>query len=313
MTGRDDRDTLGEGAFAQALDWHLRMDRLDGEEWRAFADWLDADPANAKALARVDAIDDTLCTVTMTRPLSVARATLRWQPRSIAGGMAVAAGLAAIVFGAPWSAPVTQIITRAGEIRVVDLGDGSRATLNGATLLRYSGRTPRSVEIVRGEAVFSVRHDAANPFRVTVRDHVIEDVGTVFNVTSAANMLDVSVAEGSVTFIGGRTKFTLAAGRALRLDAAAGTVTLRPTATASVGGWRTGLLGFDSVRLADVAAALERRSGARLDVDRGLMTQPFTGSVRVSGDADRDVPHLAALIGANARHDGKRWILSKAR
>ena len=42
-----------------------------------------------------------------------------------------------------------------------------------------------------------------------------------------------------------------------------------------------------------------------------LSRRPFTGMIHVTGAADRDVPHLADLIGANWRRDGKSWILAE--
>lgn len=40
-----------------------------------------------------------------------------------------------------------------------------------------------------------------------------------------------------------------------------------------------------------------------------LAQRPFTGMVVLTGKAERDVPHLAALIGADWRHDGEDWII----
>jgi transmembrane sensor len=78
----------------------------------------------------------------------------------------------------------------------------------------------------------------------------------------------------------------------------------------AVGSWRVGMLGFEGQRLGDVAATIERMYGIHVTMDRRLSHRPFTGMVRFTGAADRDVPHLAALIGAAWRRDGERWILS---
>jgi transmembrane sensor len=88
---------------------------------------------------------------------------------------------------------------------------------------------------------------------------------------------------------------------------------VRSLASDVIGSWTSGLLSFSADSLSDVAGAFERRTGAKIMVDTDLMGRPFTGSVRVSGSADRDVPHLAALIGVDARYDGTRWILSNPR
>lgn len=309
-------DAQNSAAFEEALGWRLRELDLDADGWRAFADWIDANPANALALARVDAIDDTAGSARMPysrAPVQEGRRTLRWPKRFVIGGTAIAAGLAAVVIGIPRAEPVTEITTLPGEMRTVVFGDGSRATLNGATMLRYAGAAPRTIELAQGEAIFVVRHDAAHPFRVTSRGDTIEDVGTVFNVIRTDAQLRVSVAEGSVTFDPKGMAVTLAAGREIDVNSASRRAIVRDLAVEGIGSWTSGLLSFSADSLSHVAGAIERSTGARIKVDADLMDRPFTGSVRVSGNADRDVPHLAALIGVDARHDGTRWILSKSR
>ncbi len=303
-------------AFEEALDWRLREPDLDCEGWRAFADWIDADPANALALARVDAIDDSAGMAGVPRQLSPADNAARvgrWPRRIMVGGTALAAGIAAVVIGIPRAEPITEIATRPGEVRTVAFGDGSRATLNGGTILRYAGAAPRAVELARGEAIFVVQHDATHPFRVTSRGDTIEDVGTIFNVVRSDEGLRVAVAEGRVTFDPNGMGVSLTAGRELNVDQSTRKAVVRNLPADSVGSWTSGLLSFSDESLRDVVGAVERGTGARVTLDTDLMQRPFTGSVRMSGNADRDVPHLAALIGVDARHDGGRWILSKSR
>ncbi len=309
----DARDAV---AFEEALDWRLRESDLDAAGWRAFATWIDASPVHATALARVDAIDDVAgdAKMSLARPSSGdTMRSPRWAKRVLAGGAAVAAGIVAIAVGMPSAESVTEIATRPGEQRTVAFGDGSRVTLNGATLLRYAKATPRSMELARGEAIFTVRHDLAHPFRVTSGGDTIEDVGTVFNVVRDDSGLRVSVAEGSVVFDPKGAAVALTAGRELDMDRATRKAVVRTLGVEGIGGWRSGMLNFSAHSLRDVAQAFERSTGADISVDADLMDRPFTGSVRVSGSADRDVPHLAALIGVDARHDGTRWILSKSR
>ena len=287
-------DQQRPAAFEEALEWRLREPDMDADGWRAFADWIDADPAHAAALARLDAIDDMAGAVVIARspavPLPAHRLPMRWPKRLVLGGSALAAGVAAVVIGIPRTQPITEIATRPGEIRSVAFGDGSRATMNGATVLRYSGASPRNVEIASGEAVFEVRHDAAHPFRVTSRGYTIEDVGTVFNVVRSVTGLKVAVAEGSVTFEPEGVAVKLTAGRELSVDRSADKAMVRTVGIGSIGSWTSRLLNFSADSLSDVTAALERSSGARIKIDAGLMDRPFTGSIRVSGNPDREKP-----------------------
>ncbi|WP_204309887.1 FecR family protein, partial [Klebsiella michiganensis] len=70
--------------------------------------------------------------------------------------------------------------TAAGERREVALTDGSKMILNGDT--RVAMIDARHAELIEGEALFEVRHDAAHPFIVKTGDVTLEDAGTVFNV-----------------------------------------------------------------------------------------------------------------------------------
>ena len=69
-------------------------------------------------------------------------------------------------------------------------------------------------------------------------------------------------------------------------------------------------MSFNGQSLDDVAHTLNRLYGAKLTLADDLSDRPFTGTVRFTGDAERDVPHLASLIGANWQRDGEGWILS---
>jgi len=83
------------------------------------------------------------------------------------------------------------------------------------------------------------------------------------------------------------------------------------TEVAAVGGWRSGALSFEGIPVAEVAASLRRLLGIDLRVVGDLSRRPFTGMIHVTGSADRDVPHLADLIGAGWRRDGQGWVLAE--
>lgn len=299
-----------ETAFEQAVGWRLREGELDAAGWAAYADWIDADPAHGAAVRRLDALDGHLGSVNFGQPYRPARWFARPMTRWAGGGGAIAAAIAAIVFvSAPQAVSVVEISTQPGELRTIALNDGSSVTLNGGTRIRMDAGSKRSVELASGEAVFNVRHDAAHPFQVRAGNYVIEDAGTVFNVARLGNQLTVGVASGSVVFQPSREAILLKAGAELQVDGTQGSATTRAVPADSVAGWRTGLLSFNGAPLKSVAGAIERRSGTRITLAAGLMDRPFTGSVRLSGEADRDVPHLASLIGANARRDGNEWTV----
>ncbi len=90
--------------------------------------------------------------------------------------------------------------TRVGELKDVNLRDGSRVILGGGTTLvvALSART-RSVKLIRGEAWFRVAHNPNWPFIVDAGDGAITAVGTAFLVTRDSDLVVVTVTEGTIS------------------------------------------------------------------------------------------------------------------
>jgi transmembrane sensor len=310
--------TEGRDIVDQAIGWHLRQAELSSAEWHDFVVWLEADPAHALAYDRV-ALDDALL-AELPRPVvpSVAVEQVRFAPaRSrrwgwAVGGTAIAAGIAALVMPlamAPGSAAYT-VHTAPGEKRVVALADGTRIELNGGTTLHLDRNDLRVATLESGQAIFAVRHDDGKAFVLHSGGLAVQDVGTVFDVSRNGARLDVAVAEGAVSFQPGREAILVKAGNALVAYEDVDQVVMSKVAVDAVGGWRKGRLTFNATPLADVAQAIRRANGADIRFDPGLSVHSFTGMLQLTGDAAKDIPHIAALVGAGWRRDGERWVIS---
>jgi transmembrane sensor len=124
--------------------------------------------------------------------------------------------LAAVLLGGNWyvgrsrpSEPASsaalgrEYTTLPGERATIHLPDGSQLTLAGGSTLRISadfGKNSREISL-DGEAFFDVVHDTNRPFRVHIKDAIVEDVGTSFDVRSYSGdpTVIVAVKEGAVT------------------------------------------------------------------------------------------------------------------
>jgi len=299
----------------RAIGWHLRLADADEAAWSAFVDWLEADPAHAAAYDRVAAGDRLIggARFPAARPLPGNDDAPRRRWPWLAAGGAAAAVVAALTIPALTPAgSAYAVATGAGERRVVALDDGTSIEMSGGTRLRLDHADPRVATLERGEAVFHVRHDAAHPFVMTAGGTTIRDLGTVFNVASDGTALSVAVAEGAVEVGAAGGPVRLGAGDMLSRAREGGPAVKGRIAPDLVGGWRSGRLSFHDQRLAAVTATLDRLYGYRIALDGALPERPFTGMIRLSGTADRDIPHLAGLIGATWRRDQGRWILSDA-
>lgn len=315
---------MGTGIImAEAIDWHLRQSDLTDAEWPTFVAWLES-PANARAYDHVATTDRSLAWAARPAvpvmpandvdplPMTASRRTRPWG-WSISG-LAIAAGIAVLAMPfvrAPSSQPY-WLQTKAGEHQEVALTDGTRIELNGASRLGLDHADARVATLESGEAVFHVTHNADHPFSVRSGDLMVRDVGTVFDVTRAGARLDVAVAEGSVLFQPDAEHVALTAGQALSAREDTHQLVRSTVEPDLVGGWRGGRLAFSGETLATVVAAVRRRYDIDLALDSGLSGRSFTGMIAMSGSADRDVPHLAALIGAQWRRKGDQWIIVPA-
>lgn len=173
------------------------------------------------------------------------------------------------------------ISTAVGQERRVTLADGSQLALNTNTLLavKLTSRQ-RDVYLRRGEAHFSVVHDAARPFFVHVGDAVIRDVGTQFEVRLHSDRnIDVLVNEGQVEVRGPGAVQALSAGEQLVI---AGpqlkVVSVSPRQVADDLAWREGALVFDGEPLSQALEEVGRYTRERI-----VLTGPQVASLHISG------------------------------
>jgi transmembrane sensor len=133
-----------------------------------------------------------------------AKQPVRWF--SQAGRLAVAAALFGALLGG--ALLLEQIhsaqtySTGVGERRPVHLPDGSTVLLDSRSSLRvdFTAAT-RQVELVYGQALFSVVHDPQRSFLVRAGASVIRDIGTQFDVKQRADDTVVTVVEGRVAVL----------------------------------------------------------------------------------------------------------------
>ena len=93
----------------------------------------------------------------------------------------------------------TDYVTGTGERRVIHLDDGSTLTMNTQSRVKvWFTHNLRDLQLLEGEALFTVAHDSVRPFRVHVGRSVVEAVGTEFDVLKDEHGTKVSVVEGRV-------------------------------------------------------------------------------------------------------------------
>ncbi|QXQ08637.1 FecR domain-containing protein [Sphingosinicellaceae bacterium] len=297
----------------QALDWVIRQRETAFADWEAFAAWLGTSPGHADAYhALADAereLDDLVPRA--PRPL-FAPAPRRAIPRRAWLGGAIAASLLVLGYGALGhrTAPY-DIETAAGETRTLTLADGSQVAMNGGTRLTLDHNDARAVTLDHGEAVFTVVHNAADPFRLAVGGATLVDAGTVFNVVRRDGSTDVAVAEGAVVYNPKGENVHLSGGRTLHVVDRDTRLVIGEIEPGVIGAWRTGRLVYAGTPLALVAEDLTRNLGTHITASPAVAARKFRGVISFGRDRNAVMNRLGPLLGVEVRPVADGWLLAE--
>ena len=313
-------DIERDPAYLAAAEWFLRLQgtEITLDDTLAWQAWLNESPRNAEAFARLEEMSQVLRSIPTQLRISVRelerdrydgsiplkewrepRPVLR-RPWVALGVTAVLAGIALILLTSLWHRPASSIVTTSvGENRNITLADGSTVALGGATRIQVDlSPGARAVELLKGEALFTVATDPLRPFSVRVGDATIIALGTAFDVQRDSDRAVVSVTEGRVLvepvahFLpvsilqGFRPKL-----RTVHLDAGQQTVAgsagiedptdVKDAAAATA--WQTGRLAFRLQPLRYVLEEVNRY--ARKPI---VLEEPGVGSLIITGTVERD-------------------------
>jgi transmembrane sensor len=229
-----------------------------------------------------------------------------WLKPVILTALAVAAALAGVLVLRPhWlrtGAPAATSVnyrTGLGELKTVQLADGSTVTLGALTRLSvdYTAHR-RAVRLFYGEAWFRDKDIPNRPFTVTAGNRMITALGTAFVVNRDSDRVVVVVTSGIVEVSAVPTVPGMDAVRPLQPSSLSLPVIrlrrgellsygdkgsigpVKKTSTRTATAWTHGVLAFDNVRLRDVIENVDRYWS------RPILVSPRAGSLRFSGLID---------------------------
>jgi transmembrane sensor len=303
--------------YAEAADWFARLHdaEISMEETMEWQRLMASNPRFAAAYAGIEEIWNAVGKV-RSPPLGAPddakrdaydgsipvskwlsrqrRAPVRWRTPALLA--ASVAGVALTAYWVLWSAQpaVTVLQTPAGQNQAFILADGSRLNLGASTRLEVKlDAKARDINLVRGEAFFSVAKDRDRPFTVHAGDATVTAVGTEFSVNRGADQVVVAVIEGRV-LVGSRivapkvdenvrteTK-QLGAGEQILVSAAAGPSARLGKIAIGIG-WEGGRLAFQSEPLSRVLQDVNRYAPKPIALD-----DPSIGDLMITGTVVRD-------------------------
>ena len=296
--------------MSQPTDWKVIDRYLAGdaspEEREAIERWMRASPTNGMLVDAARRAADTgsletwdvdsawtriqrRLSDTTVRPLHTVRSPTRPEiprfkrPWLIAAALLLAAGPFAawriVTREKSVSVAMREVATPNGQRTTIDLGDGSRVTLNSGSRLRYPVDLARSRDVeLNGEAYFEVTHDAARPFRVHARGGLVQDVGTHFTVRAYAELpqVEVVVTEGVVSLRRDTPTASDSAivrnGERARLEET-GRVVVESVPTERYTDWARGALVLENITLGEARRDLERWFDIQITVADSSLAQ----------------------------------------
>lgn len=310
-----DNASPSPASLSQASEWLLVLE-ADPARFEAFDQWLHAAPEHFAAWAQVNRAWAALESAAPGSALSgaatrrspaprVASAQLRHTARSRRSRMALlaAACVCALAVGAAWlgnPAWRADYHTGMGERRVVQLADGSRVTLAARTAINIDYQaSERHIELLRGEALFEVAHDAQRPFQVNVGAASVRVLGTVFDVAQSAAGLKVEVREGAVGVRAAGQTYRLAAGQRLWLDGADSHAQPSAIAPDEVANWVDGQQFFDNAPVSEVVEQLRHYQHGWIVIGSDALGQQRVTGLYDLRDPQRALQALMAPLGGH--------------
>jgi transmembrane sensor len=296
-----------------AAGWAAQTADPEFGDWDGFTEWLEADPAHARAYDAVQAaLDDAVAALESAPEPEFAAANDNppegWQStrRAWLSG-AMAASLALVATFLLWLGPQgeTHYATAPGETLLIALKDGSTVELGGGSRIVLDDGAARQARLEAGQALFTIRHNADDPFVLTAGGERLVDAGTVFDVRLEGETLDLAVAEGAVIVNPQRQALRVDAGqRAVRRGGRYAVAAVDPGA---VGEWARGRITFSEASLPEIAAELTRVTGLAFTAKDTAAR--LSGSIAL--DTVRADPRaLEPLLGVQVQPAGVGWTIA---
>ena len=291
-------------SYNEAEQWFVRLlepdcpafERAEFERWRA------ADPAHAAAYRAIErlwkqsekAVKDPAVMAAAHRALRrepETRAPRRWLFPALAVGLTAVVALVALPRWLANRADPTGIAytTTAGQQQTVQLSDGSSIMLDTdtAVVVRFSTRT-RRVDLLHGQAQFTVQGNHAWPFVVHAQRGTVTAVGTQFQVRINDGCTDVALLKGKLAIAteppnGTSQDASLSGGQRLAYDDTGRITPVHPIDLLQTQGWTQGKLFIHDWRLPDLVAEMNRYSATKLQIgDSSLQDIRISGIFRTN-------------------------------
>ncbi len=194
------------------------------------------------------------------------------------------------------------------------LADGTKVWLNAQSSITFpvaftgNNRTVR----VTGEAYFEVIHNNLKPFKVSVKDQTIQDIGTNFNVNAYDNepKIATTLLEGEISISGHGAKAILRPGQQAQTGVDGEIKVFDNTDTEEAIAWKNGFFQFNKADLFTVMRQLSRWYNVEVAYEGDIPKRVFSGKIHRNLNASESLQMLQ-YFKVNYKIIGKKILITK--
>lgn len=237
-----------------------------------------------------------------------------WHYASVAAAAILACVVAfSIYFETPTEVKYVSYSTGAGEVKRIELNDGTLVILNAMTTLNV----PETMEGGRsvtldGEAWFEVKSDTENPFTVISGLQRIVVTGTKFNVSAYGSdqKFITTLYEGRVNIYIEIDSITLKPREMVVYDLSNRNLSVTSAVDADASAWIQGFIIYDNIPVSDLCMILERKFGVHISVASDSVAQEKVSvSFRNGETLEQITSVLATLTSLTPNYENGKIVL----
>jgi transmembrane sensor len=192
------------------------------------------------------------------------------------------------------------------------LSDGTNVYMNAGSTLQYPEAFTGSERLVKltGEAYFKVVHNSKSPFRVQVRNQIIEDIGTSFNVNAYSDevITSVTLIEGSAKVKKNGNEIIIKPGQKALTSDGSDHISVKLADIESDLAWRSDLFHFDDMQLSVALKQIARWYDLDIEYEGAIPSKTINGEIYRNMNGAQILTILKNL-GVNFTFEGKKLTI----
>ena len=205
------------------------------------------------------------------------------------------------------------LTTRPGEHYSLLLSDGTQVWLNAASSITYPvvfNGNEREIKVT-GELYFEIVHNAKQPFRVAVKDQLVEDIGTHLNINAYDDepAISTTLLEGSIKVMKGNASAILTPGQQAMMGPNDSRFQIKKVDGDAAVAWKNGYFYFDRADIKMVMREMARWYNMQVVYQGELPKRTFKGKLYRNINASEALGILG-YFGAHFRIEGKTIVVS---